>query len=369
MLQLKQVINKPNFFKVQQCFPVVIQKRHESNPKLETEKGPKHPVNHCLLMGYAGFKYYGMEYQKTVETVEQKLFNAMLENKWITKSDYYKTRRIRYEHASRTDSGVSAARQCCSLFLPVGVNVQELNSKLPDDIRVFGLKQVVSGFHARYYCRSRTYTYTLPSIAFSHYNDQASQREYRLSSDKLKLVNELLQLYKGLLNFHNFTIKKLYSDKLSRRKMLHLECTPPFLVDDVEFCVIRIQGSSFMMHQIRKMIGFFLAVVRGVIDKSLFDLVFTDRIINCPTAPGLGLVLESLSYEDYNKHYSGIYEALTWEEYDEDVKQFHEKFIQQSIVQTEIRDEITLQWVEQLLNYPYIPVDGDITSNIHKAYI
>lgn len=250
--------------------------------------------------------------------------------------------------------------------------MQEVNNKLPNDVQVFGLKRVTEKFNARYYCMARTYTYTIPSIGFCHFNDQVSHREYRLSSDKLKLINQLLQVYNGSKNFHNFTIEKTFSDASSLRHMKHLECEPPFLVDDIEFCVIRIRGNSFMMHQIRKMMGLILAVIRDVIDSSIFDVTFTEKLINCPTAPGLGLVLDRLHYDEYDEKCGsdGQYEKLTWNECDENVKQFHEKFIQSNIIRTEIHTEHILEWVENLLNYPYFPmINSDSFATSHKDYI
>lgn len=60
-----------------------------------------------------------MEYQKTegVVTIEGILFKAMLDSNWITYASYKKPHKIKYQQASRTDKGVSAARQCCSILL------------------------------------------------------------------------------------------------------------------------------------------------------------------------------------------------------------------------------------------------------------
>lgn len=60
-----------------------------------------------------------MEYQATkgIVTIDGILFKAMLESNWITHASYKKLKKIKYQHASRTDKGVSAARQCCSILL------------------------------------------------------------------------------------------------------------------------------------------------------------------------------------------------------------------------------------------------------------
>ncbi len=129
-----------------------------------------------------------------------------------------------------------------------------------------------------------------------------------------------------------------------------------------------------MMHQIRKMMGLMLAVIRDVIDSSIFDLAFTKRSINCPTAPGLGLVLDRLHFDEYDRKYGseGLYEKLTWKECDENVQQFHEKYIRSNIFQTEIHNECMLEWLENLLNYSYLPEINDNCEAFpasHKGYV
>ncbi|KAG4073939.1 hypothetical protein HA402_014144 [Bradysia odoriphaga] len=384
MFKLKALICKQtNVLKIPavQYLPIAFKKRFKNTGTSSDvtnnfkQKVPKtNATKHCLMMGYSGSQYRGMQYQKRdgAPTIEEILFNAMLECKWITHEAYKMPHSIGFYHGSRTDKGVSALRQCCSIRLPTGLKIEDINQRLPDDVRVFGLKQVPHTFHARFSCIARTYTYTLPTIAFSHYNDQSSQVKYRVSADKLKSINELLQVFKGSKNYHNFTVDKTYSDQSSYRQILDVECEAPFLVHDVEFCTIRLKGRSFMMHQIRKMMGLMLAVAREVTDRSIFDMVFTDRAINCPTAPGLGLVLDRLHFNSFDQKYGSQYGTLLWEECEENVQQFFEKQIQPKIVQTEIQEEQMLQWLETILNYLYVPEElfrNNEFAQSHKAYM
>ena len=45
--------------------------------------------------------------------------------------------------------------------------------------------------------------------------------------------------------------------------------------DSYEFCLIKIKGQSFMLHQIRKMIGMVIAVVRGYASRENLELCWT----------------------------------------------------------------------------------------------
>lgn len=72
----------------------------------------------CLLMAFAGQNYTGMQYNgEGIETIEKHLFNAMIKYRWILPEHIRNLGSIGFEHGSRTDAGVSAARMYCSLTL------------------------------------------------------------------------------------------------------------------------------------------------------------------------------------------------------------------------------------------------------------
>lgn len=70
-----------------------------------------------ILMGYSGVNYSGMQRNPGCKTIEDELFRAMLKNDWITEEANKTPQQAFFQRASRTDKGVSAARQVVSLKL------------------------------------------------------------------------------------------------------------------------------------------------------------------------------------------------------------------------------------------------------------
>lgn len=231
-----------------------------------------------------------------------------------------------------------------------------MNKDLPSQIRVFCARRVTKGFNAKEKCCGRTYTYTIPTVAFADHEEQVKMNGYRVPSEKLIKLNEILKMYEGTKSFHNFTSRKEYIDPSSKRYILSFDCDTPFVASsNVEFAVLKIKGQSFMLHQIRKMIGLALAVLRNLTGKDTITRAFTEARIDIPMAPGLGLVLDQVHYDRYNTRYGtdGIHDALSWEKEEPEVKKFFDTFIMPTIVNTEINEGSMVAWLETLPLHSY----------------
>jgi len=65
-----------------------------------------------------------------------------------------------------------------------------------------------------------------------------------------------------------------------------------------------ITGQSFMLHQIRKMVGLAVAVMRGVAPPDAIPLALEPRRdVNTPIAPDVGLFLDEGIFEAYNSRW------------------------------------------------------------------
>ncbi|KAH8278948.1 hypothetical protein KR018_011602, partial [Drosophila ironensis] len=312
----------------------------------------------AILLSYCGANYFGMQRNPGMQTIEEELFKAMLKHKWITEDSFEQVQIACFQRAARTDKGVSAARQICSVKLPDELDLEAFNADLPEQIRLFGVERVTKGFNAKDQCNARTYTYTLPTVSFASHEEKIEelQETFRIAPELLVKVRDTLKLYEGTKNFHNFTSKKNFHDPSAKRFIMSFESSDPFLSPQgIEFVTLKVKGQSFMLHQIRKMVGLAIAIVRGNTTTESLERALTEERLDLPMAPGLGLVLDTVHYERYNDRYGkdGIHNPLTWEKQETQVQEFIEREIFSQIYKTEAEQRNMLDWLGTLHYHSY----------------
>ncbi|XP_068268629.1 pseudouridylate synthase 1 homolog isoform X2 [Nyctibius grandis] len=303
----------------------------EEDAEDQNKKSPKRKI--VLLMAYSGKGYHGMQ------------------SGCIPENHGEDMKKMSFQRCARTDKGVSAAGQIVSLKVRLIDDILEkINNHLPSHIRILGLKRVTGGFNSKNKCDARTYSYMLPTFAFAHKDHDVQEEVYRLDKETLEKVNKLLACYKGTHNFHNFTSQKGPRDPSAKRYIMEMYCGEPFVRGNIEFAVIKVKGQSFMMHQIRKMIGLVIAIVKGYTTESIIERSWGEEKVDVPKAPGLGLVLERVHFEKYNRRFGndGLHEPLEWTEEEEKIAVFKEQYIYPTIVNTEREEKSMVNWLNTL---------------------
>ncbi|XP_060917480.1 tRNA pseudouridine synthase A isoform X1 [Labrus mixtus] len=325
----------------------------EGEPTEDDKKYPKKKV--VLLLAYSGKGYYGMQRNpgtSQFRTIEDALVTSLIKSGCIPENHGEDMKKMSFQRCARTDKGVSAAGQVVSLKLRLMEDIiPKINEHLPSQIRVLGLKRVTQGFNSKNNCDARTYAYMLPTVAFSPKDyDTGDITGFRLEPETLQRANRLFALYKGTHNFHNFTSQKAASDPSARRYIMEMSCGEPFICSGTEFAVITVRGQSFMLHQIRKMIGLVIAVIRGYAKEEVVERSWGLEKVDVPKAPGLGLVLERVHFDRYNKKFGGdgLHETLEWENEEEAIKAFKEAQIYPTIVETECQEGSMVSWMATL---------------------
>ena len=327
-----------------------------------SDRLPKRKV--AVKFGYCGIGYSGLQINPGVKTIEGDIFAAFCTAGAVSADNAVNPNKVGLQRAARTDRGVHAAGNLLSLKLilqPEGLRqgqtlVDKVNDLLPEFIRVWGITRVQNGFNARQSCDSRMYEYLLPTYVFvppkpgstmydmlarmrqeeliklreanpgatdeklttqldeivdhpfwathgtkhDFSTDIAAKKKYRLPLASLARIRSIFARYSGSHNFHNFTVGKEFRDRSCNRFMKRLPISDPKLIHDVEWVSIKFHGQSFMLHQIRKMIGLLVLVGRSGAGEGLVDECFGPARVHIPKAPGLGLLLERPIFEAYN---------------------------------------------------------------------
>ncbi|KAK9719753.1 tRNA pseudouridine synthase 1 [Basidiobolus ranarum] len=297
----------------------------ESEEADVTKQGvPRRPKKKvALLLGFCGTEYQGMQSNPNAKTIEGELFKGLVKAGAISQDNADDVKKVGLTRATRTDKGVHAAGQLVSLKLIVEDSdvVEAINRNLPEDIRVWGYIPVIKTFHAKTLCDSRIYEYILPTYVFSPPDQSvdlsipqnkrtvspsteeefSAKGNYRVSTEQLATLKDMLSRYVGTHNYHNYTVGKSYQDKNAKRYIISFECAEPKIINNIEWLSFKIHGQSFMIHQIRKMMGMIILITRTGSPLTLIEQSFGPTKINIPKAPGLGLLLEEPVFSSYNR--------------------------------------------------------------------
>lgn len=325
---------------------------------------PKKKV--ALLFGYSGAGYSGLQLNPGTLTIESVLFDALVKAGLIWDKNAQDPKKVDWQRACRTDKGVHAAGNLIS-FKAVLIKenkpndslddgdgadkwssqyaVKQINKFLPAGIRVFDVVRVTNSFDSHTQCDARFYEYVFPSAMLAKssledlfmFTDKVNAdgdgdgdrddvsaleddkdsmaptisehtlslyKSFKVDDIELQRLADVLSLYVGTHNFHNFTIGKLSSDPSSQRFIRSFIIQDVFECDEIQWIRLRIHGSSFMLHQIRKMVGLAILCVRFALKDSLIVSTLSKEgpKTNVPKAPGIGLYLDRAVFEGYNKY-------------------------------------------------------------------
>ncbi|KAJ3337366.1 tRNA pseudouridine synthase 1 [Gonapodya sp. JEL0774] len=295
--------------------------------------------------------------------------------------------------------------------------IAAINANLPEQIRVWGVRHVLRSFNAKNSCDSRIYEYIMPTyllmephpgyypdsvaalehlskasstvdtvehpsahpfpdpstLGFSLYNDNRegrfrmyevpkstpeqleAKRTWRVPAESVARLREVLSGYVGTRNFHNFTIGKKYEERNSKRHIISFECSDPYIRDGVEWLGLKVWGNSFMLHQIRKMVGLAVLMVRTKTPLSLLTRSFSPVKLNIPKAPASGLFLNQVVYTSYNERAQNTplqpnqtiaeRSRITFDEFADEIAQFKEKWVIGDLVKDEKENNTYDEWL------------------------
>ncbi|KAJ1335342.1 tRNA pseudouridine38-40 synthase [Microdochium nivale] len=182
----------------------------------------------------------------------------------------------------------------------------------------------------------------------------AAKRRYRVTPERLAQLQAALDSYVGTRNYHNYTVQKSHTDPSAKRLIKSFQLnTTPVQINDTQWLSLKVHGQSFMMHQIRKMVGMAVLVTRCGTPRARIDESYGPARISIPKAPGLGLLLERPVFDSYNGRAKDTYnlEPLDFAKYETEIQKFKQEQIYQRIFELEEQQNSFHTFFHQVDNF------------------
>jgi len=128
----------------------------------------------------------------------------------------------------------------------------------------------------------------------------------------------------------------------------------PFLHAGLECVRLTVEGQSFLLHHIRKMIAMAVEVVRGVVGEALFAASLTETKVDLPLVPGVGLYLNRVFFENYRRKFANDHDALDFDEpaTQRSVQLFKWEHIIRPAIEIELRERPFFTWLQVMAKHP-----------------
>lgn len=240
-----------------------------------------------LTIEYDGSNFKGWQLQKNIRTVHGDLLEIFTKVLQTSTFELY--------GAGRTDTGVHALGQVA--HLDVNTNLQpdklmlRLNEQIPTDINIINIEPMHPKFHARFDAVARSYVYQISRRRTAFGKPYVWWVKENIDINLMKQCGDLLT---GFKDFHSFGDKHA-DDKSTMVDVIKVEA-----LEKDNSIVIRIIGSHFLWHQVRRMIGVMVQVGKNKMTleqvHSFFE-AFTEEPSRL-TAPPTGLYLEKVYYKN-----------------------------------------------------------------------
>ncbi len=238
-----------------------------------------------ITLSYDGTRYHGWQVQPGAETVQQRLQDAL---------STILRQKTEVVGAGRTDAGVHAGMMVAHADLAEPIDCAQttfrLNSLLPPDIAVQGIRQVADDLHARFSARKRTYHYHIHTAKDPFLRQYSAEIHYPLDFDLMNRAAE------HLLNVSDFgAFCKSHTDV----KTTLCEVTEARWTQKSENSwVFTISANRFLRNMVRAVVGTLIEVGRGRMTIDQFDAVVEgrDRCAAGESMPGNALFLDCIEY-------------------------------------------------------------------------
>ncbi len=239
-----------------------------------------------LTIEYCGTRYFGMQFQKKLPTIESKLIDAI---------SLFLNSKIEIQYSGRTDRGVHAKGQVIHFDTTKELNEYQIKAGInyyltQEDIVILNVEKVDLDFHARFSAQERIYCYKILNRTerLTFQKNLSYHFRYRLDVEKMRVASKYLI---GKHDFSAFRSSECQKNPIKTLNFIKIEKQE----DVIEF---KIGAKSFLHNMVRIIVAVLLEIGRGKIaPEKIQELLKEKTRINTPyNAPACGLYFESVLY-------------------------------------------------------------------------
>ncbi len=250
-----------------------------------------------LIIEYEGTNYAGWQIQPNLPTIQGIIQEKI---KVITSQE------VKLIAAGRTDTGVHALGQTANFhtesLIPLVSMQTGLNALLPDDIVIKDVVEVSPDFDSRRHAIAKTYRYLIlnrpyPSAIYRNFSWHVFQK---LDMDAMENAASYLIGKKDFTSFRAAECEALHPIREIIGFSIETIPSVPLLTnsDETGLLALEVEGTAFLRHMVRIIIGTLVAVGKGKIKPDDFQAIINakDRRLAGMTAPPHGLFLKEVEY-------------------------------------------------------------------------
>ncbi|KAL2893066.1 tRNA pseudouridine synthase 1 [Bienertia sinuspersici] len=170
--------------------------------------------------------------------------------------------------------------------------------------------------------------------------------EFKYGEEVRNRFNRILKHYVGTHNFHNFTTRTKAEDPSAKRYIVSFEANTTLTLEGIEFVKCEVIGQSFMLHQIRKMMGILKSM-------SLLPLKW-------------GCIWMNVSSPRITTNGKNTHEEVSMKDYAEEAEEFKMKYIYSHVAKTKLKEGSVAVWLHSLnhRNYPDLCPPNDEVKEV-----
>ena len=256
-------------------------------------------TRYIICFEFLGDDFFGSQKQPNKRTVQGEIEKALCT---LTKD------KVNIFPSGRTDAKVSAGYQVAHFD---SVQIQDLNKFLyslncilPDDVKVFDIREVDKNFHAQKSAKYKHYRYTI----LNNHVASVFNKNYLFYPYKKLDIERINESLKYLVGHHDFSAFKSRCDNPYSDCIIYYAKAIERKIDRQNFIFIDLIGNRFLYNMVRTIVGQILLIERHNFSpvKMKEVLESKDRKNAANVIDARGLTLEYVGYDDVDSYIQTI---------------------------------------------------------------